>query len=50
MDWSFERKFRDVVSLSRLPLAGVAAEMDVTSDSFLAFSSLDVLATVHTFS
>jgi hypothetical protein len=51
MDWSFERKFRDVdVSLSLLPLAGVAVEMAVVSVSFLAFSSLDTLATVHSFS
>lgn len=50
MDWSFERRFRDVVSLSLLPLAGVAVEMAVASVSFLAFSSLDTLAAVHSFS
>lgn len=48
LDWSFVRPLRDVdVSLSRIPLAGVPAEISVDSSSFLAFSSLDALETAN---
>lgn len=46
VNWSFVRPLRDVdVSLSRIPLAGVPAEISVDSGSFLALSSLGALET-----